>query len=31
MGKNELILKTEIKLQTQKTNLWLPGGKEREG
>ena len=24
---NELIYKTEIDPQTQKTNLWLPGGK----
>ena len=26
-GANELINKTEIELQMQKTNLWLPGGK----
>ena len=26
-GTNELIYKTEIESQTQKTNLWLPGGK----
>ena len=25
MGTNELIYKTEIELQMQKTNLWLPG------
>ena len=25
-GTNELIYKTEIKSQMQKTNLWLPGG-----
>ena len=25
---NELIYKTEIDSQTQKTNLWLPQGKE---
>ena len=24
---NEFIYKTEIELQMQKTNLWLPGGK----
>ena len=27
---NELIYKTEIDSQTQKTNLWLPKGKGRE-
>ena len=27
---NELIYKTEIGSQTQKTNLWLPKGKERD-
>ena len=26
-GTNELIYKTEIESQIQKTNLWLPGGK----
>ena len=26
-GTNELIYKTEIESQMQKTNLWLPGGK----
>ena len=26
-GTNELIYKTEIDSQTQKTNLWLPKGK----
>ena len=26
-GTNELIYKTEIELQMQKTNLWLPGDK----
>ena len=30
-GTNELIYKTEIKLQMQKTNLWLPGGKGGQG
>ena len=25
-GTNELIYKTEIESQMQKTNLWLPGG-----
>ena len=30
-GTNELIYKTEIGSQMQKTNLWLPGGKWREG
>ena len=28
---NELIYKTEIDPQTQKTNLWLPKGKGEEG
>ena len=28
---NELIYKTEIDSQTQKTNLWLPKGKRGEG
>ena len=28
---NELIYKTEIDSQTQKTNLWLPKGKGEEG
>ena len=28
-GKNELIYKTEIELQMQKTHLWLPGGKDK--
>ena len=27
IGKNELIYKTEIESQMQKTNLWLPRGK----
>ena len=27
-GTNELIYKTEIESQMQKTNLWLPGGRE---
>ena len=27
---NEFIYKTEIDSQMQKTNLWLPKGKERE-
>ena len=26
-GTNELIYKTEIELQMEKTNLWFPGGK----
>ena len=30
-GTNELIYKTEIEPQMQKTNLWLPGGKGGEG
>ena len=28
-GTNELIYKTEVESRTQKTNLWLPGGKGR--
>ena len=28
-GTNELIYKTEIELQMEKTNVWLPGGRER--
>ena len=28
---NELFCKTETESQTQKTNLWLPKGKEGEG
>ena len=31
IGTNELIYKIETDSQTQKTNLWLPKGKEREG
>ena len=30
-GTNELIYKTEIESQMQKTNLWLPGGKPGMG
>ena len=30
-GTNEPIYKTEIESQTQKTNLWIPRGKKREG
>ena len=30
-GTNELICKTDIELQMQKTNLWLPGGRESRG
>ena len=30
-GTIELIYKTEIESQMEKTNLWLPGGKRREG
>ena len=28
---NEIIYKTHIDSQSEKTNLWLPNGKEREG
>ena len=30
-GTNELIYKTRVESQMQKTNLWLPEGKEEEG
>ena len=30
-GTNKLIYKTEIELQMQKTNLWLPGSMRGEG
>ena len=30
-GTNELIYKTEIESQMQKTNLWLSGGQRGEG
>ena len=30
-GTNELIYKTEIELQVQKTNLWFTESKEEEG
>ena len=30
-GTNELIYKTEIESQMQKTNLWLPRGESRDG
>ena len=30
-GTNELLYKTEIRVQMKKTNLWLPGGKRQGG
>ena len=30
-GTNELIYKTEVESQTQKTHLWLPGDKGERG